>query len=220
LPLVVIGDFNADPRDPRGLTEPNPGLQPDTTTGCAAQVTNLSVASADASCNAYWTMVKAGFADAGPNSLDPTNATWGASALLAGPDLTRLAQAPDNAFGYTDRLDYVFTANGAQATSATLVGDRWPDGPDVWSCDAPDQTTNAKAAAEAMGVPLGDVVCLPTDHVGLLVTVDVPVGDTDDHSPSAPGPPAGVWIGIVAALLVGSGLVSLWAVLRSRGLGI
>lgn len=216
MPLVVIGDFNSDPRDPRGKDAPNPGLQPDTTTGCLQQVTEPTLATADASCNAYWAMVQAGFVDAGPDARDPANATWGASALLAGPDLLRLSQAQGNPYGYTDRLDYVFTANGARATRAELVGNRWPDGPEMWDCEGSDQRVNAEAAAAAMGVPTPVAACLPTDHVGLLVSVEFPASNADPDSPSSPEVSLGMVIAFIAGLVVMAGLVSLWALRRSR----
>lgn len=173
MPLVVTGDFNADPRDPRGSGDPNPGIQPDTSTGCSEQVADPSASTATPECNAYWIMVQAGFVDAGPDALDPGNRTWGASALLAGPDLERLAEAEGNLYGYTDRLDYLFTTGGVQVESVRLVGAEWPDGIDSWACDDPAQVENATAAAEALGVTLDAPACLPTDHVGLVATLDV-----------------------------------------------
>lgn len=213
MPLVVIGDFNADPRDPRPLTAANPGLQPDVSTGCAAQVQDPTDATADASCNAYWSMVQAGFVDAGPDSLDPANATWGSSALLAGPDPARLAESAGNAYGYTDRLDYVFTKNGVRVVSSTLVGAAWPDSPDAWDCNAPAQVANAREVAPVMGVDLDRVVCSPTDHVGLLVSLDVPATEAQSVSGS---PVLGVVVAWGIGLLVMSGLVSWWAIRRSR----
>lgn len=209
MPLVVLGDFNADPRDPRGAGAPNPGLQPDITTGCAEQLASVDAASADATCNAYWAMVQAGFTDAGPDARDPANATWGASALLAGPDLTRLSQANGNPYGHTDRIDYVFVTNGVVVANAELVGEKWPDGEHLWACSNPQQVDNARAAAAALGVSLGGAICLPTDHVGVLATLDVP-GSTD---------PGGLSGATVVLLVIGvvlmSGVVSLWAWGRS-----
>lgn len=210
MPLVVIGDFNIDPRDPRPVDAPNPGLQPDTTTGCDAQVSDPSSATSDASCSSYWTMVQAGFEDAGPNALDPVNATWGASALLAGPDPDRLASDASNDFGFTDRLDYIFVKNGVSVIETALVGEVWPNGDDMWTCDAAEQSRNAQDAAALMGASLGEAFCLPTDHVGLLAVLDIP------PTTVAPAPDrTGTIVGVVAAILVVTALVSIWAVRRS-----
>jgi endonuclease/exonuclease/phosphatase family metal-dependent hydrolase len=171
MPLVVMGDFNADPRDPRPEGASNPGEQPDTTTGCEAQADSPTAESANATCNAYWAMINAGFVDAGPDPLDPTNYTWGAEALLAGPDLARLAQVKDNPFGYSDRFDYIFVRNGVTVDAVKLIGASWPQADDLWACTDPRQLENARLAAEKLGISLGEKVCLPTDHVGLLATL-------------------------------------------------
>jgi hypothetical protein len=118
-------------------------------------------------------MINAGFVDAGPDPLDPANHTWGAEALLAGPDLTRLAESEGNPFGYTDRLDYIFVRNGITVDSVKLIGQPWPQGEDFWACTDPRQLENARLAAETLGASLGDKVCLPTDHVGLLATLSI-----------------------------------------------
>lgn len=213
-PLVVIGDFNADPRDPRPAGAPNPGLQPDVTTGCPAQAAPVTARNADPTCNAYWLMTKAGFADAGPDSLDARNATWGASALLAGPDLARLSEAGDNPSGYTDRLDYVFVRGGVEVVDASLVSAQWPDGDNLWACRDPEQLANAERAAAALGKGLGANVCLPTDHVGLLVTLNV-TADAPDSGPLAPQASGGgnwqIVVALVALLALG---VAVWWVRR------
>lgn len=211
MPLVVIGDFNADPRDPRPADDPNPGLQPDVTTGCAAQVDAPTAATARPECNAYWVMRAAGFADAGPDALAAENRTWGASALLAGPDPARLAAAGANRAGFTDRLDYVFTRNGASVVSAGLVGAEWPGGQDLWDCRDPRQLANAQEVARALGATIDGPACLPTDHAGLVVTVAVAPGDAgeaavvDDRSALLLG---------ALVLLLGAGAAVLWR--RSR----
>lgn len=210
MPLVVMGDFNSDPRDPRPVGAPNPGLQPDITTGCAAQVPDPSPATADASCSSYWTMVQAGFEDAGPDAMDPANATWGASALLAGPDPERLASDTSNDFGFTDRLDYIFVKNGVSVERTALVGEVWPNGDDMWTCDAAEQTRNAQNVATLMGASLGEAFCLPTDHVGLLAVLEIPPTTV----PPAPDR-TGTIVGVVVAILVVTALVSIWAVRRS-----
>ena len=210
MPLVVIGDFNSDPRDPRSEVDPNPGLQPDTTTGCDAQVGNPSSETADATCNSYWTMVQAGFQDIGPDALDPANATWGASALLAGPDPGRLASATSNPFGFTDRLDYIFVKNGVSVVTTDLIGEAWPQGEDMWACDSPDQQRNAEEVASQMQVELGVAFCLPTDHVGLVALLDVPSTPTEAPQDRT----TFIVLGIV--IVVGlTGVITFWALRRS-----
>lgn len=211
IPLVVLGDFNADPRDPRGAGAPNPGLQPDVTTGCAEQEAFPDANTADASCNAYWAMVQAGFTDSGPDARDPANATWGASALLAGPDLGRLRQAKGNPYGHTDRIDYVFVSNGVTVTDAELVGEKWPDGDNLWECSSPQQVENARAAAAVLGVTLGTAFCFPTDHVGVLATLGVPASPDRDGAPIN----GSTVILLAIGILLMSGVVSLWAWRRS-----
>jgi endonuclease/exonuclease/phosphatase family metal-dependent hydrolase len=124
MPLIVIGDFNSDPRDPRPDVKSNPGGQPESSKECPAQVTNPTIDGAIVTCNAYWIMRKAGFIEVGPDAANPKNFTWGMNALLTGPDEKRLkaAQAMGNQAGFTDRLDYIFLKNGTVAVSAALVG--------------------------------------------------------------------------------------------------
>ena len=71
VPLVVLGDFNSDPRDPRATGAPNPAEQPVESDVCPAQPDNPTLDTADATCSAYWTMLEAGYSDAGPDPLDP-----------------------------------------------------------------------------------------------------------------------------------------------------
>jgi endonuclease/exonuclease/phosphatase family metal-dependent hydrolase len=115
MPIIVMGDFNADPRDPRPKNTPNPGEQPVASDNCPAQ---------GKSCNAYKEMIDAGFADVGPDSQDPNNYTWGMNALLTGADPKRLPAAllMGNKEGFTDRLDYIFTKNGAQSKASKIIG--------------------------------------------------------------------------------------------------
>lgn len=211
MPLVVIGDFNSDPRDPRGAGEPNPSLQPDVTTGCLEQVDDPRASTADATCSAYWSMVRAGFTDVGPDASDPANATWGSSALLAGPDLQRLAQAGGNPFGHTDRLDYIFVANGVTVRDAGLVGERWPDGDNLWACSNPLQIENSRAAAQALNVDLGERVCFPTDHVGILASLEIPPSTTT----TSEGWDRTTLLLVIVGTLVVSAVVALWAWRRS-----
>jgi endonuclease/exonuclease/phosphatase family metal-dependent hydrolase len=225
IPLIVVGDFNSDPRDPRRPGDPNPGGQPEAGAGCPAQPDEPTAATADPACSAYWTMVDAGYDDAGPNALDPDYRTWGTAGDLAGPDPERLEAALDqgNKAGFTDRLDYVFTRNGAQVSRAQVVGNRWPDG-ETWDCGAPGQiaTTEASSAIlarESLARPItGRGVCLPTDHAGLLVVLDVSAaaaGSVGDQ----PAPPdhgslrVGLlgWLLILLAFALAMLLLAAWA---------
>ena len=115
MPVVVMGDFNSDPRDPRMPANPNPGEQPVASDACPAGTSK---------CNAYLLMTEAGFTDSGPDPLLPENYTWGMNALLTGPDPVRLKVAKQlgNNVGYTDRLDYVFVKNGVSVAAVGLVG--------------------------------------------------------------------------------------------------
>lgn len=171
MPLVVMGDFNSDPRDPRDPGD-NPGDQPETSTACPAQD-----GSGDARCNAYWAMLEAGYTDAGPDATDPRNFTWGAGALLAGPDPARVPAAlrAGNAHGLTDRLDYTFLRNGPQVVDARLIGAAWPAAEDLWACAARGQLRDGAAAAAALGIDAPDpTTCLPSDHAGIVTTVALP----------------------------------------------
>jgi endonuclease/exonuclease/phosphatase family metal-dependent hydrolase len=114
-PIVIMGDFNSDPRDPRIKDDPNAGGQPTASAACPG---GTSV------CNAYLLMSEAGFKDVGPNALDPINNTWGMNALLTGPDPVRLkySQQMGNFAGYSDRLDYIFVRNGAIPVASQLIG--------------------------------------------------------------------------------------------------
>lgn len=115
MPVIVMGDFNSDPRDPRMPENPNPGGQPVASDACPAGTSK---------CNAYLLMSEAGFVDSGPDPMLPENYTWGMNALLTGPDLVRLKVAKQlgNQAGYTDRLDYVFSKNGVKVLTSGLVG--------------------------------------------------------------------------------------------------
>jgi hypothetical protein len=208
-PLVVMGDFNSDPRDPRPAGAPNPGGQPEASGACAAQPAAAGPEDADATCSAYWTMRAGGYTSAGPADEDPANFTWGASALLAGPDPERLrvALGEGNDAGYTDRLDYVFVRNGARAVAASLVGSTWPQG-DTWPCSDPEQVANTQAAGQVLAgagltaPPPGTGVCLPTDHVGVVATLAVPAGGGQDEPVPPNDPFRLVWWHVALALLV------------------
>ena len=163
VPTIVMGDFNSDPRDPRepGSSEPggsNPGGQPEASDTCPAQSEPVTAANADASCSAYWTMIDAGYTDVGPDAMDPKNRTWGADGDLAGPKPERLEVALEqgNDAGFTDRLDYVFTRNGATPVRAEVFGNTWPDSDQVWACDDPSQiatTEESSAILAEKGLP-------------------------------------------------------------------
>jgi endonuclease/exonuclease/phosphatase family metal-dependent hydrolase len=122
-PIVVIGDFNSDPRDPRAKGFANPGEQPEASDKCR---TESSV------CNAYKVMREAKFIDAGPDASDPATFTWGMSALLTGADPTRRIAAKEmgNQFGFTDRLDYIFVKNGIDVLTSKIIGQTPPYGSD------------------------------------------------------------------------------------------
>jgi len=115
MPIIVMGDFNADPRDPRSKDQSNPGEQPVQSQACQAN---------DITCNAYLIMGQAGYKDAGPDSLDPKNYTWGMNALLTGADSKRLiaAKSMGNYYGFTDRLDYIFSKNGTESVASEIIG--------------------------------------------------------------------------------------------------
>jgi hypothetical protein len=228
LPLVVMGDFNSDPRDPRPAEGDNPAGQPSANAACSAQAATPGADTADATCSAYWTMLQAGYADAGPDALDPANWSYGASGDLAGPDAERLAVAlaGGNEAGFTDRLDYVFTRNGAVVRTAEVIGNQWPDGP-TWACDAPEQVATTEAASAqlaAAGVAeaiTGRGVCLPTDHAGIVAVIDVSAGPQgtqqaaapEDHDPLVRIGLLG-WLLIIIGVLLLLVLLLLWGVWR------
>lgn len=144
-PIVVIGDFNSDPRDPRPLDAPNPGEQPTASDKCP---TGSSL------CNAYKVMREAGFTDSGPDASDPSTYSWGMNALLTGPDAARVkaAQEMGNKFGFTDRLDYIFVKNGINVLSSKMIGQTAPYG-----------TDHAGVVTELSVTALGSVVSAPLD---------------------------------------------------------
>jgi hypothetical protein len=223
-PLVLMGDLNADPRDPRPTDAPNPGLQPVASEACPAQLQAPAVTTATSDCNAYWVLRQAGFDDAGPDALDPANLSWGTSAELAGPDPLRVDAALEmgNPYGFTDRLDYVLVRGGIEVTEARIIGNAWPDGEDLWPCDAPSQVANARAMVERLADPDVEgtagsesdvaVACLPTDHAGVVAELRLPAGS---YAASEPPPtrfrsPIGLW-GLVGLLLLA---LLLWRIVR------
>jgi endonuclease/exonuclease/phosphatase family metal-dependent hydrolase len=177
MPLIVMGDFNADYRDPRPVNAPNPGEQPVESEACPT--------SGAAACNAYATMIEAGFTNASPDAKNPKYFSWGASALLNGPDPKRLAQAKidGNQYGFTDRLDYVFTKNIYASISSKMIGNIYPDGSSIWDCGAEK--------------------CFASDHAGVVATIELPraASSEDPALPDHARFPLGIWH-FIAILLV------------------
>ena len=187
--IVIMGDFNADYRDPRPQGEPNPGEQPVASETCPTP--------GGAKCNAYSTMIEAGFENASPDAKNPRYFTWGASALLNGPDKKRALDAKKfgNQYGFTDRLDYIFTKNVYATVSSKIIGNVWPDGSGVWDC--------------------GKDKCFPSDHAGVVATIELPrsAGAIDPDLPEHTRFPLGFWHYFAAALL----LVISWRIARRFG---
>lgn len=187
MPIVLLGDFNSDPRDPRPSDEPtvNPGAQPSASTMCPAQVRAPTKASALDSCNAYWKLIRAGFAEISPDAQDPKYFTWGADALLAGATPARIEPSLSmDANGiFTDRLDYIFIKNGTSAVNGAIFGNQWPEGLGTWRCMAPEQVLLTGEGAAAMGKRLPEVAegrCLPSDHAGIAGAADLAAGEFRD----------------------------------------
>jgi hypothetical protein len=217
MPVVVMGDFNSDPRDPRPSDDlaVNPGAQPSASNECIAQVANPTPASAIDICSAYWKFIKAGFSEVSPDALDPKNYSWGADALLAGPMPDRIA--PSIAMGangtFTDRLDYIMVKNGTSAVNGAIFGNQWPEGLDTWRCSTSEQLalTNSNARALGARLPRGasEGRCLPSDHAGIAGAVDLPSGSAiDPRLPERALSPFTFWrvtggavLGTVAALI-------------------
>ncbi len=190
MPTIVVGDFNSDPRDPRNAGGYNPGGQPESSETCLDQGAPTSVSNSLSDCNAYWLMRQAGFVDVGPDARDPKNYTWGMSALLAGPDLERYkaGKIVGNDYGFTDRLDYIFVKNGAEAINAGIIGNTWPKG-STWECSNEAQLENARVIAEEMkmAMPSGKV-CNSSDHAGIVAQINLPTNNQlseplPDHAP-------------------------------------
>lgn len=225
LPIVIMGDFNADPRDPRAPDAPNPGGQPVANEQCPPQPADVSADTADPTCNAYWTVVEAGYSNAGPPADDPANYSWGSAADLAGPDPDRVDDALDlgNEAGFTDRLDYVLVGNGAEVVRSQVIGNEWPEGDDLWECASPEQvatTERSSALLADAGVtePItGTGVCLPTDHAGIIAVVDVSAGPPGVVAEAAP-PAHDSWrIGLLGWLAIIAGVLLIVVVLLVTG---
>ena len=190
-PLVVMGDFNADPRDPRGKNEENPGGQPAENKFCNEQERAPSQSKFDSSCNAYWKMFKAGYEDVGPNSLEPQNFTWGLGALLDGPDPARemVARKWGNPHGFTERLDYIFIKNGISVKESRLIFHQGMKESFLWACNVNQKKTK----------------CAPSDHAGVFAQLAVsPTNQTsiDDPLPDKQVIPWAKYILIGLLLLV------------------
>lgn len=180
MPIIVIGDFNADPRDPRSTGDKNPGLQPEVSETCPK--------SGASKCNAYSVMIEAGFENASPDATNSKYFTWGASALLEGPDKARVDTALEwgNQYGFTDRLDYVFTKNVYATISTKLIGNTYPDGSSTWNCGAG-----------------GTGKCFASDHAGIVSTIELPRSSNkvDPALPDHSRFPLGFWHYVALILL-------------------
>lgn len=209
MPVVVIGDFNSDPRDPRPNAASNPGGQPESSAACKPQVANPSLTNAIDTCNAYWLMRKAGFEDSGPDAQNSMNYSWGMSALLAGPDSERYKAALQmgNKYGFTDRLDYIFFKNGVKVSSSKIVGNSWPSG-STWNCLDEKQLKQTSLIAKEMKIATPTQgVCSDTDHASVVSQLLIPLNQIsspalDGHAPF----PISFWnwvgIAIIAFLIV------------------
>jgi hypothetical protein len=226
MPVVVIGDFNSDPRDPRSSDDlaVNPGAQPSASANCSAQVANPTRANAIDTCSAYWKFINAGFREVSPDSLDPKNYSWGADALLAGPMPERIG--PSVAMGangtFTDRLDYIMVKNGTSAVNGAIFGNQWPQGLDTWRCSDGEQVALTKANAQALGARLpadaNEGRCLPSDHAGIAGAADLPNGSVrDPRLPERALSPLTFWRVTGGAFLAAISLLIWWRVrVRAR----
>jgi len=171
-------------------------------------------------------MIDAGYTDAGPDAMDPANRTWGSDGDLAGPNPERLEVSlqEGNDAGFTDRLDYVFTRNGATPVSAEVFGNVWPDSPELWACDDPSQiatTEESSAILAENGLAeriTGRGVCLPTDHAGLLAVVDVSAGQQGAVAQPAPADHSSLRIDLLGWLLIILGVLVLILILVIWGI--
>ncbi len=132
-------------------------------------------------------MIKAGFEDASPDALDPENFTWGANALLNGPERERLkaARLQGNNFGFTDRLDYIFTKNGIKAKESNLVSHTWPEGEFNWRCLVENQVET----------------CFPSDHAGIISTLVIPTSIDSEIPEPLPDHQTFPWLKAISLLI-------------------
>ena len=222
MPVVVLGDLNSDPRDPRPSDDVavNPGAQPSASATCVAQVAKPTRESAIDTCNAYWKFIRGGFIEVSPDALDPEYFSWGADALLAGPTQVRIE--PSISMGgngiFTDRLDYILIKNGTSAFNGAIFGNQWPEGLDTWRCSAAEQIALTTQGAEQIGKKLPNLAegrCLPSDHAGIAGAADLPANEfRDGPLPERARSPFTFWrVTGVALVLLGAAIVR-WRVRR------
>ena len=211
--LIVLGDFNNDPHDPIPRGQLNTGARLTASAACPAQPVLLTSATADDTCNTYWMMRHAAYADVGPESMFGANATWGYSADLSGPAIDRLLESEfhQTALGLTARLDYIFVRNGATVVTADIIGNEWPH--HGWPCARDSQQQNAKGTALLLGLPYTDEHgCAPSDHAGVVATIRISDSPTQISVP--PYRVAHIYAYLVGFL--GSVGLLWWAVRRRR----
>ncbi|MFM8383980.1 MAG: hypothetical protein ACKN96_03220, partial [Actinomycetota bacterium] len=88
-----------------------------------------------------------------------------------------------NQYGFTDRLDYIFTKNVYATVSSKLIGNIYPDGSSIWDC--------------------GDEKCFASDHAGLVATIEIPrsMANQDPALPDHARFPLGIWHFVAIALV-------------------
>ena len=107
---------------------------------------------------------------------------------MNGPDRLRVQSAKEfgNQYGFTDRLDYIFTKNVYTTVSSKIIGNVWPDGSSVWDC--------------------GNEKCFASDHAGVVATIELPrsASKVDKDLPTHERFPLGFWhyFAIVAVVLI------------------
>ena len=211
---IIMGDLASDPYQPRSLPgEQAPLVDPEV---CPVQPEPPTAKTADATCNAYWTLVRAGFANAGPSTSNPKALTWGSDATLAGPDVDRVRQALalGNKWGFTQRYDYVLHSDGLDPASARVIGNVWPKSFANWACDSPSQVQNTNTLLEILGDygferdVVNEGICLPSNHAGLVATLalseqaDVGTAIPETHERGWLSPLWAIGLTLLALLLV------------------
>ncbi len=196
LPVIMVGDFNSDPRDPRPAGTPNPGGQPqfdnpawassdisacpDQPNGSAEVVIDAEAAK----CNSYWTARLAGMKDAGPDIYSPANYTWGWDSDLTAPD----GWSPSSQYGLYDtyfpatpeeadalpggRDAFARTGLSDRLDFALYDGDLAPVSARVIGNDivsGPTWTSPFQDNDDG-AAPTATETRLPTDHAGLVAT--------------------------------------------------